>query len=358
MKLTKEMKGLVRNFSENSVKFLMHNSANVQEGLRMIAPEQARLIDFAKLTVMQNTFIAPDFRHLETDILLRAPLLGKRKGKQTLPIWIYALIEHHSQPDDLAVYRALRYLMQVFDLQYRQKKSKQGQSRNLRFDPVLPIVFYTGTQKWERLTPLCELLEQGQLFADLTPQVSPLFFDLSTTEPGKLHQEAGLFGWVLHLLQQRHGDAGDFRALLQQVVGQVQQLPESQQGRWRDLLWFLHALVYHEREEKEHEPLAEFICQTVSSRTREVEVRSMGRTIAEKLRAEGEAKGMKKGKLEGKQEGKQEALLRQLRKRFDSLPAEIEAQVKATKDETQLDTWLDEIVTAKSLAKMSFSSKS
>src|SRR5687768_556218 len=116
MKPTEEQLRLVRNFAENSVKFLLLNNENVREALTLMAPAQAPVIDFGRMAVVPTTFIAPDFRHLETDVLLRAPMrLGRRK--QERPVYVYQLIEHQSEPDEHAVYRAIRYLMQVFDLQ-------------------------------------------------------------------------------------------------------------------------------------------------------------------------------------------------------------------------------------------------
>ena len=49
---------LIRNFSENSVKFLMHNKANVREGMWLIAPKHANLIDFDQMIVEKTSFIA------------------------------------------------------------------------------------------------------------------------------------------------------------------------------------------------------------------------------------------------------------------------------------------------------------
>jgi hypothetical protein len=41
MKPTEEQLRLVRNFAENSVKYLLHNGENVRELLTMLAPAQA-----------------------------------------------------------------------------------------------------------------------------------------------------------------------------------------------------------------------------------------------------------------------------------------------------------------------------
>jgi hypothetical protein len=299
------------------------------------------VIDFSRMTVMQDTFIAPDFRHLETDVLLRAPLRGRR-GKGERAVYVYQLIEHQSEPDELAVYRALRYQMQVFDMQAQEWQREHGSSRGLAFDPVLPVVIYTGTRGWSGLTPMQELVRQSALFGEGTPSLKPVFFNLAATPAETLHQEAGLMGWVLHLMQQRGAGEGDFRGLMVEVVRQVEGLPEAQRGRWQELLWYLQAMVYHARRPDEHQPLVELIRETERSRARKKEVRQMAQSMAEFLMEQ------------GKKEGKQEALLRQMRTKFRKLPARIEAQVRATKDDAQLDRWLDEVLTADELSEMSF----
>src|SRR5581483_5230077 len=139
MRPTEDELRLVRNFAENSVKFLLLNSENAREALALMDPGHAALIDFARMEVLPTTFVAPDFRHLETDLLLRAPMRGRR-GRGEHSAYVYQLIEHQSEPDDHAVYRAIRYVMQVFELQAREWK---GKPRQLRFDPVLPVLIYT-----------------------------------------------------------------------------------------------------------------------------------------------------------------------------------------------------------------------
>jgi predicted transposase YdaD len=146
MKPTEDEVCLVRNFAENSVKFLLLNRDNAREALTLMAPGHAPLIDFSRMEVLRTTFVAPDFRHLETDLLLKAPMRGRR-GKGERPVYVYQLIEHQSEPDDHAVYRAIRYVMQVFELQAREWR---GKPRDLRFDPVLPVLIYTGTRSWAR----------------------------------------------------------------------------------------------------------------------------------------------------------------------------------------------------------------
>jgi hypothetical protein len=195
-----------------------------------------------------------------------------------------------------------------------------------------------------------ELVKRGELFAKRTRGLEPVFFNLAKAPAERLQEEAGLFGRVLHLMQQRRAKKEAFRALLEEAVRHVDGLPMSAQRRWHDLLWYLRAMVYHVREEKEHEPLVTFIQEADRAKSRQEEVIEMGKTMAEVL--------IERGMQAGKLEGKQEALLRQLRKQFGKLPAGIEARVKGTVDEAKLDQWLDEVLTAGTLADMSFPAES
>jgi hypothetical protein len=102
-------------------------------------------------------------------------------------------------------------------------------------------------------------------------------------------------------------------------------------------LWFAHALLYHERDPGEREQCAEVIRGAVRA-SRQAEVISMSKTIAEALI----------------DEGKREALLRQLRLRFKKLPAAIEAKVRATDDSEQLNAWLDAVATTRKLDDIDF----
>lgn len=333
-----EWLALVRNFQENSVKFLFRDPENAREGMTLIAPRQARVIDFARMTVESTPFITPEFRHLESDLLLRAPLRGRR-GKGERPVYVYQLIEHQSEPDPLASYRVLRYVIQLFELQVREWMQVHGNTRKLRFDPVLPVIVYTGKRPWPAITPLADLVKGGKLFGAHLPRLDPVFFNLSTAG-AKALRAGGVFGTVLHLMQQRHGKTQDYRAALGEAVGLADHVAASQQQRWRDLLWYFQAMVYHEREREEHAPLVAFIQAAERTQARQKELLDMGQTMAEYLRAE----------------AKQELLLDLLRERFPNLPAEVEAQVRATKDEARLTAWSKEVLRARKLADMSFDS--
>jgi hypothetical protein len=265
-------------------------------------------------------------------------------------VQVFILIEHQSEPDEHAVFRAARYVIQVYDKQEKHWLRSHANTRGLRFDPVLPIVFYSGTRTWTELDTMQQLVHQGDLFGPLIPSLAPVFVNLAETDPEVLRSRVGTFGWVLWLIQQKRLKEPEFRDVLRQVVAHVDELPVGERGRWEHLLWFAHALVYHAREPPQREPLADFIRASVRQ-AKQAEVQTMGKTIAEALMEEGALKGKAAGILEGKRE----ALLRQLRLKFKRrMTPAIVAEVEAAQEGSQLDEWLDAVVTADKISDIPF----
>jgi hypothetical protein len=69
---------------------------------------------------------------------------------------IYILIEHPSRPDRLMPLRSLDYTVQIFRYQVREWSKTHRSFSRIRFDPVLPVVFYTGAQRWNSLGRLVD----------------------------------------------------------------------------------------------------------------------------------------------------------------------------------------------------------
>jgi hypothetical protein len=325
---------LVRQFASNSFKFLFQRGDNVADLLRWRVPHLARRVDLGQLTVEPETFIAPSFTQLESDVLLRAPFRKRSEGEL---IEVFILLEHQSEPDELMVFRVLRYVILIYERQMATWLQRHTNLRGFRFHPVLPIVFYWGTRSWPALTPMPALVHQGELFGRQLPALEPVFIDLARVDTGELHKQAGIIGWVLWLVQQRRLGTAGFQDVLRQVVQRVDSLPGGQHERWEQLLWFAHGLVYHEREPGEREQCADFIRGAVRT-SRQAEVTSMSKTIAEAIR----------------EEEKRDAVLLVLRARFKTIPAAIEAKIQATDDRHQLDAWLKQGATVRKITDIDF----
>ena len=129
------------------------------------------------------------------------------------------------------------------------------------------------------------------------------------------------------------------------MITHLEAMPPAERQRWRDLLSYIHALIYHERSESEQPKLHEAVEHSVQNAELRQEVFEMGKTMADVL--------MERGRLEGKRKAgvqtRQQTLVRLLRRRFGEVPAGVVSAVEATTDVDQLDTWLDRLVTASTL---------
>jgi predicted transposase YdaD len=345
MPLPPDVVPLVREFANNGFRYLFRQPDNVADLLHWREPQIAHGIDFAQMMVQPETFIAPSFAQLESDVILRAPF-RPRRGKDG-SIEIFILIEQQSEPDHLMLFRVVRYVVSIYERQATEWLQTHGNLRKFRLSPVLPVVFYSGTRTWEGLKPMADLVLQGKLLKKRLPTLEPEFVNLSTTRSGVLQKKTGLFGWVLWLIQQKRQQEAAFRAVLRQVVSKLDELQGRSPGRRQSLLWFMHALVYHDRKNTEHESLVELIRLTVR-KSHQLEVDSMAKTIAQAL--------LEKGEQEGEIKGRRRALLFLLREKFKKVPREIVAQIESTTDSQQLEDWLSRILTADTITDIPFKS--
>ncbi|MGH7201308.1 MAG: Rpn family recombination-promoting nuclease/putative transposase [Planctomycetaceae bacterium] len=134
---------IIRQFAENGIKLLLEHPANVRDLLRIAGTDLVDLIDLDRLTLIQTTFVERDYRHVESDVVLIAPI--KAAGRRHRRVMVYILIEHQSAPDRLMPLRMLDYMVQLFKFQQRQWTKEHHSFARIQFDPILPIVLYTGT---------------------------------------------------------------------------------------------------------------------------------------------------------------------------------------------------------------------
>jgi len=337
---------IARNFQENGMKLLLEDPRNVRELFGITRLELVKKIDFERLELVKTSFVHRDYRNVEADVVLTAPLRLEGKGRSRRKLILYILIEHQSEPDRLMPLRLLDYVVQIFRFQQRPWLKSPASLDRLGFDPVLPVVLYTGTRRWASPGQLVELIEAGELVARFTPAMESLFLSLPAVPPEQLETGAGYFGWVLRLVQERKSRPAQFRDLLRRAVAELEAMPAEERLRWLELLSYIYALVYHVREASERPVLREAIEASVGTDQHRKELFEMGKTIAEELRQEGRQEGRSEGILQGRRE----ALIRLLNRRFGELPQAMIRTIENTPDVATLDQWLDSVVTADQLS--------
>ncbi len=145
---------LVRNFPENGVKWLMENPRSAAEFLQILDNPIVSYLDLEHIQQDRTTFIQPDFSHIESDIVLQAPF-----SRDGVSIIVYVLIEHQSEPDPFMTQRLLDYINAIYKRQRQQWIEKKKNLVGFLFEPVLPIVLYTGRRRWDVLAPFQDLVQ-------------------------------------------------------------------------------------------------------------------------------------------------------------------------------------------------------
>jgi hypothetical protein len=268
-----------------------------------------------------------------------------RHGDRRRALTLYILIEHQSDPDPLMILRVLEYLVQVYKGQMRAWQGRHRSLAGFRLQPVLPVVLYTGTRRWDDLGRLLDLVDGGAAFAEVVPELRPLFVSLPALPAERLETEGGYFGWLLEAVQQRFAPSEPFEALVAHVLSHLEEMPAAERDRWLELLSYLVAMIYHDRAVPEREGLRERVVASVRTDPRRQEVATVSQTIAEALREEGRLQGQKEGAVEALQQ----TLLRQLRLRFHKVPRAVEKVIRATDDIGRLQSWCDRFASAQTI---------
>ncbi len=258
---TERVRQVARQFPENGMKLLLQGPDNLRDLLGIARARQVGRTDFKRLRVDPTNYVSADFRHVQSDLVLTAPLRPAGKGRARR-LTVTVLLEHQSEPDRLMILRLLDYLAQIWKAQARAWGEKHGSLASVQLSPILPVVLYTGTYRWERLGRLVDLMPEGEDFAEVTPELRPLFVNLPELPAARL-RSGGAFGSVLRLIQQRRASETAFAKLLGEVVGDLEGLPAGKRLRWLELLCYVMALVYHERPKGEQQGLGELVLASV-----------------------------------------------------------------------------------------------
>ncbi len=330
------LRQIIRQFPENGLKQVLNSPGNVRELLALAKAEMLPRIDFEGMQVEQTTYVTAEYRHVTSDLVLRATLLPSGKARRKKRLTLTILIELQSEPDRLMLLRVLEYLVQVYKQQVKQHGQEHRSLASVKLQPVLPVVLHTGSYRWEKLGSLLDLMDDAEEFREVIPAFQPLFFSLPDVSEDEL-DSAGTFGQVLALLKARKASRAVFAQRLGQTVARVEELKGDERLRRLELLCYVEALVYHSRQSSEHEALRQRIDAALKNDESRLEVDMVRKTLADVHRDEGALAANKR------------TLLRQLRQRWAPLPPETEQTIEATQDAEKLDEWLLRFATAKDL---------
>jgi hypothetical protein len=93
--------------------------------------------------------------------------------KGDIPLFVIAIVEHESQVNYRASFKMLQYITLVLaEYEKEADKAKKGVSdlKNFKYPPVLPIIFYDGSDRWTAETNFLDKTELSDVFGKYIPK--------------------------------------------------------------------------------------------------------------------------------------------------------------------------------------------
>jgi len=318
---------LIREFPDRSIRWLLETPDNLHGLLSVVVGDLAKRIDYSRTELLNRTFILDDFRKREADIIFKAPFLSTKENGSLSEVIIYILIENQSTVDRMMPFRMLTYMMQVWNMEIQEWESSNIPLSQRYFRPILPVVFYTGSQHWESPLEMKQLVEIPDGLEMLIPQFKIFLLNLKSTDPEQLVSEDNPFGWVLRVMQKEDQTTEEFKKELGLAVNHLEQMPLEKLSDWQKLMYFLFMFIYNRRDPRERSELLKVVETNVVERIRREEVDKMGRTIAQELIEEGMEKGL--------YQGMQQMIIETLELRFEIAPISL---IEAINDVMNVNT--------------------
>ena len=342
----------IEHFSDRSARWLFEDRENVRGLLEIVAGELVELIDFSRIVQVNRSFIPDNLREQESDMVFSVPFQSESDTDELL---IYILIEHQSTVDPIMGSRVLFYMTQIWDSQRREWESQSVPKGQWRFRPILPIVFYTGAQKWTAPLTLNAIMDIPDVLSRFVPKFDTLFLGVKETDESELTKADHPLGWLLTVLQKEHATVEALSDALIEALSHINTLDEASAQQRRRAISYLLLLILHRRPFEEQTELTHLLGQHVRQPSDREEVELMAQTMAEHLIEQGKAQGIEQGIEQGKAQGieqgkiqeKQADVLKVLRLRFQAVPESLAGEINLIRSLSRLDSLLEQAVTEK-----------
>lgn len=113
---------------------------------KMLSPALLEVLDLKKLKRVNGSYVSPTLREFFTDVVYECPLKDSE-----LKICTSILFEHKSSPEKYPHFQLLRYMLDAWEEQIKQKAP---------LTPFVPTIIYHGEENWIKKDLSAYFLEQ------------------------------------------------------------------------------------------------------------------------------------------------------------------------------------------------------
>jgi len=253
----------------------------------------AEQIEETSLVKLDKSFILPDFRHKEADLVYQATL-GNRS------MVFYLLMELQSTVDFLMPFRLHQYLSALWCDVFQNTDRKIRERKSFRLPMVVPVVLYNGRSPWTAPLNFREMLEGYETFGEEAPNFPYRLIDVQNYRLEDLLARSNLISSVFLLDQ-----VSDFSQIIQRMNLLLDTLRHLSEEDFQLFTGWTQRILTRNMTPRQHDQITQ-----VFTNTRPEEVDSMISNVERVLKKtyeEAEKKGKKEGMEEGKKEGMEQA---------------------------------------------------
>ena len=236
----------------------------------------------------------------------------KLSEKDTL--FFVTLIEHKTKVDYNVSMQLLRYMVYIWeDYEKEMEKKKKGisKTKNFRYPPILPIVYYEGSGRWTAPCNIKDRIYFDEAFEPFTPKFFYKLVQLNDYSVEELVEKKDELS--LLMLINRLQSIAAFREL-NLPKDYLKDLSENSTDELLEIIAKVTAAMLRHLHLPEEE-VAEFTDQVKERDMAElfeyfedVDLPAERKKAREEGRAEGLAEGLTEGRVEGRAEGRAEGL--------------------------------------------------
>ena len=256
-------------------------------------------LDLETLTLQSSSFIDEALQEQFSDMLYRT------RSKEGKPLYIYLLFEHKSYPERWVAYQLLGYLMAIWEqwlteLRELRKKQPRGSKEPLRLVPIIPIVVYHGSKRWEVDKQFTALIDAPKEWEPWLPSFEYLVTDLSTVANETIVGTA-MTRFVLRLL--RHAREQTLLEKLPDILAELTHFADA------DMVMHLLTIgITYMMQVRRDIQVEDY--QRALRQARLPQGERIMMSLADQLIEEGRQEGLEEGRQEGLEEGLQEGVIK------------------------------------------------
>ena len=162
---------------DNSVKLILGDHELFSEFLRdFVKIDILSDIDPADIEDVTERFLPLFNDQKDSDVVKRVNLKGEA------PFFVISIVEHESEVNYRASFKMLQYIALVlndYEKEINGENKNASYSKDFKYPPVLPIVFYDGASRWTAETNFLHRTEMSGVFEKYIPKFEYELVDLS-----------------------------------------------------------------------------------------------------------------------------------------------------------------------------------